>query len=145
MTLLRQELSNSAVLKFIRIAIFSRSSTPRLVGTMNKDFRMFAILILTLGQLASGQSQNSPPEEQKSGAATKGVDYLVNYLNMAGTMKASEFRPLTQPERTHLYLKTMANPLGYIKAGFSAGIDQWHDKPSEWSQGASGYGKRLAN
>ena len=112
---------------------------------MNKDFRRFAILILTLGQLASAQSKNSPPAEQKSGAAAKGVDYLVNYLNMAGTMKASDFQPLTQPERTHLYLKTMANPLGYIKAGFSAGIDQWHDKPSEWSQGASGYGKRLAN
>jgi hypothetical protein len=39
----------------------------------------------------------------------------------------------------------MVNPLGYIKAGFSAGIDQWKDKPSEWEQGASGYGKRYAN
>ena len=64
---------------------------------------------------------------------------------MAGTTKASEFRPLTQRERTHIYLKTMANPLGYIKAGFSAGIDQWKDKPQEWEQGASGYGKRFAN
>jgi len=42
-------------------------------------------------------------------------------------------------------LKTMVNPLGYIKAGFSAGIDQWKDKPTEWEQGASGYGKRAAN
>jgi hypothetical protein len=39
----------------------------------------------------------------------------------------------------------MVNPLGYIKAGFSAGIDQWKDKPEEWEQGASGYGKRFAN
>jgi hypothetical protein len=39
----------------------------------------------------------------------------------------------------------MVNPLGYIKAAFSAGIDQWNDKPIEWEQGASGYGKRLAN
>jgi hypothetical protein len=39
----------------------------------------------------------------------------------------------------------MVNPLGYMKAGFSAGIDQWKDKPPEWKQGASGYGKRFAN
>jgi hypothetical protein len=64
---------------------------------------------------------------------------------MAGTEKASEFQPLTQGERTRNYLKTMANPLGYLKAGFSAGIDQWNDKPTEWEQGASGYGKRFLN
>lgn len=39
----------------------------------------------------------------------------------------------------------MVNPLGYLKAGFSAGLDQWKDKPREWEQGASGYGKRFAN
>jgi hypothetical protein len=52
---------------------------------------------------------------------------------------------LTQKQRTQLYFKTMINPLGYAKAAFSAGIDQWHDKPEEWEQGASGYGKRFAN
>jgi len=75
----------------------------------------------------------------------KGIAYLLNYLNMAGTTKATEFRPLTQRERTRLYFKTMVNPLGFAKAGFSAGIDQWNDKPPEWEQGASGYGKRFAN
>jgi hypothetical protein len=64
---------------------------------------------------------------------------------MAGTVKARNFRPLTQRERTQLYVKTMMNPLGYVKAGFSAGIDQWKDKPAEWQQGASGYGLRFAN
>jgi hypothetical protein len=37
------------------------------------------------------------------------------------------------------------NPLSFAKAGFSAGLDQWSDKPPEWEQGASGYGKRFAN
>ena len=64
---------------------------------------------------------------------------------MAGAEKASDFQPLTQQERTQIYVKTMVNPLGYFKAGFSAGIDQWKDKPEEWEQGASGYGKRFAN
>jgi len=69
----------------------------------------------------------------------------VNYLNMAGATKAKDFKPLTQSERTKLYLKTMVNPLGYVKTGFSAGIDQWKDKPTEWEQGASGYSKRFSN
>jgi hypothetical protein len=112
---------------------------------MNKSCLRSAILVLTLGGVAPAQNQDSIATVQKSGPVAKGTDYLFNYLNMAGTMKASNFRPLTQRERTHLYFKTMANPLGYIKAGFSAGIDQWKDKPSEWGQGASGYGKRFAN
>jgi hypothetical protein len=31
---------------------------------------------------------------------------------MAGTKKATEFKALTQKERTQLYFKTMINPLG---------------------------------
>lgn len=116
-----------------------------IVGAMNKSYPKLAILVLTLGRLLSAQNPDSPPPERKANVVAKATDYLFNYLNMAGTHKASDFRPLNQRERTHLYFKTMVNPLGYIKAGFSAGIDQWNDKPEEWEQGASGYGKRLAN
>ena len=52
---------------------------------------------------------------------------------------------MTQHERNRLYFKTMVNPIGFAKVGFSAGIDQANDKPTEWEQGASGYGKRFAN
>jgi hypothetical protein len=52
---------------------------------------------------------------------------------------------MTQAERNHLYFKTMVNPLSFVKVGFSAGIDQANDKPTEWGQGASGYGRRFAN
>lgn len=112
---------------------------------MNIRYRGLAIVVLIVGRLASAQTPDSNTPAPKPAAEAKGIDYLFNYLNMAGTLKASDFRPLTQRERTHLYLKTMSNPLGYIKAGFSAGIDQWNDKPEEWEQGASGYGKRFAN
>ena len=100
---------------------------------------------MTLAPLGAAQTQNPANAEQDSSAVSKGIGHLFNYLNMAGTTKASDFQPLTQKQRTQLYLKTMVNPLGYVKAGFSAGIDQWKDKPSEWEQGASGYGKRFAN
>jgi len=112
---------------------------------MNKSICLLAICVLVFGPLVSAQSQDPSTAEKESTPVGKGVGYLVNYLNMAGTMKASDFRPLTQGERSSLYLKTMVNPLGYIKVGFSAGIDQWKDKPVEWEQGASGYGKRYAN
>jgi len=103
------------------------------------------ISIFVLSPLLIGQNQELSPAQQKSGVVAKGLDYFFNYLNMAGTRKASDFRPLNGRERAHLYLKTMTNPLGYIKAGFSAGINQWNDKPREWGQGASGYGKRFGD
>lgn len=112
---------------------------------MNKTICRLAVLVLVLLPLAAAQNEDSSVAEQKPNPVSKGIDYLFNYMNMAGTMKARDFRPLSQKERRHLYLKTMANPLGYIKAGFSASIDQWKDKPAEWEQGASGYGKRYAN
>jgi hypothetical protein len=104
-----------------------------------------ATLILTCVFGSQAVAQDSGPAEQRTSQSSKGIDYLFNYLNMAGTKKAADFQPLTQKGRTHLYLKTMINPLGYLKAAFSAGIDQWNDKPEEWEQGASGYGKRYAN
>ena len=118
---------------------------PGAYSMMNQSSCWVAVVVLMVGQLLSAQSQDSTSGKHEPTSVGKGIDYLFNYLNMAGTMQASEFRPLTRRERTHLYLKTMVNPLGYIKAGFSAGLDQWKDKPPEWEQGASGYGRRFAN
>lgn len=103
-----------------------------------------ALFVLTLAPFTVAQTED-PVAEPRQGRLNRTIDNLFNYLNMAGAEKASDFQPLTQRERTQIYLKTMVNPLGYFKAGFSAGIDQWKDKPEEWEQGASGYGKRFAN
>lgn len=111
----------------------------------NKNICGLVILALTFVPNIVAQNKDSATAEPKTGALNRTIDNLFNYLNMAGATKASDFQPLTQHERTHIYLKTMVNPLGYVKAGFSAGIDQWEDKPEEWEQGASGYGKRFAN
>ena len=98
---------------------------------MSKNTWVLAILLLTLGATAAAQNEDSTNTEQKSSAESRGIKSLFNYLNMAGTTKAADFRPLTQKERTQIYLKTTVNPLGYLKSGFSAGIDQWKDKPLE--------------
>jgi len=109
------------------------------------SIRTCVLATVLLARLLAAQNQTPNATAQKSAPLSKGLDYLFNYLTMAGTRKASQFQPLTQPERTHIYLQTMANPLGFAKAGISAGIDQWTDKPGEWQQGAAGYGKRFAN
>jgi hypothetical protein len=103
-----------------------------------------ALFVFALFPFTAAQTED-PAAEPKPGRLNRTIDHLFNYLNMAGAEKASEFQPLTQQERTQIYLKTLVNPIGYLKGGFSAGIDQWKDKPEEWEQGASGYGKRFAN
>ena len=103
------------------------------------------VLVLILHSSIAAQDSSLSPKQQGSNPVSGGLNYLFNYLNMAGTEKASNFRPLAQEERTHLYLETMANPLGYVKGAFSAGIDHWRDKPPEWQGGMSGYGKRYLN
>ena len=117
---------------------------------IRKLSRTLAVAILLCAPLltaqdppAQDQSTATPPTH--SGPVNQGIDFIFNYLNMAGTNTAAQFKPMTQSERTHLYLKTMINPIGYFKVAFSAGIDQWKDKPEEWEQGASGYGKRFGN
>ena len=112
---------------------------------MSKPIRKLVVLLFIFTSALTAQNQESSPADQKSSVSAKGIDYLFNYLNMAGTKKASDFRPLSEDERARLYFKTMVNPLGYLKAGVSAGINQWEDKPREWEQGASGYGKRFAD
>jgi hypothetical protein len=112
---------------------------------MKKLTCKLAIAILLCAPFLGAQEQGTTAPATNSNPLDKGIDLVFNYLNMAGTTKANNFKPLTQPERNHLYFKSMVNPIGYLKAGFSAGIDQLNDKPPEWEQGASGYGKRYAN
>ena len=78
-------------------------------------------------------------------ATPKILDPIFDYLNIAGTHTAADFRPLTQDERNRRYAKSLINPIMYFKAGLSGAIDQANDKPYEWGQGAAGYGKRVAN
>ena len=75
----------------------------------------------------------------------KAVSGLENYLNMAGAQTVKDFRPLTQKERTDLYLWSLVNPWGLAKAAMSAGLDQAHKKPEEWGHGWDAYGQRYAN
>lgn len=111
------------------------------VNTKKAALLIALLFLVSLPTHAQGQKKDA----SKSGPFAKGLDHLFNYLNMAGTEKASGFKPLTQPERNRLYLKSMVNPFTFVKAASSAGIDQWNNKPREWGQGAGAYGQRFAN
>ena len=102
----------------------------RLIG----KFQSLLVIFLTLWTPLLVAQEETDTNPKNRGSVL--IDYLLNYLNMAGTEKSNKFRPMTQPERTRLYFKTMVNPIGFVKTGFSAGIDQANDKPTEWEQGA---------
>ena len=131
----------------ITSSAFGKHRSTLTLGTAmrTKYISGYCTLILLLAPQIEAQTQAPTTNAGNVGPIDRGIGYLFNYLNMAGTRKATEFQPLSQKERTQIYFKTMINPLGYGKAAFSAGIDQWKDKPEEWEQGASGYGKRFAN
>src|SRR5215831_12610111 len=120
--------------------MLSYGSTQRL-GALTST--VLILLVLQALPVPLFAQERTDATEKKSGGTV--VTYLLDYLNMAGTRKSSEFQPLSQAERNRRYFKTWVNPIGYVKVAFSAGIDQAKDKPTEWEQGASGYGKRYLN
>ena len=110
-------------------------------------YRYISIFVL-VAAASAGNAQSQAAAQTDAGSTksnSKLAGSMENLLNMAGTEKAKDFRPLTQAERNRLYFSTMVNPLSFARCAFSSGIDQWNDKPTEWEQGASGYGKRFAN
>lgn len=113
--------------------------------------RCACFLFLFLAASLPGRAQDAPPDAQQSTQASQSEQHsnfvrnVFNLFNMAGTVKAQDFHPMTQHERNDLYFKSMINPLSFLRVAASGGIDQAKDKPDEWEQGASGYGKRVAN
>ena len=106
------------------------------------------LLVVAVSLAVHAHSQSTLPQQTDTSSRQSGSRLshsVFNLLNMAGTETSKKFHPMTQAERNHLYFSTMINPLSFARCAFSAGIDQWNDKPSEWEQGASGYGKRFAN
>jgi hypothetical protein len=133
---------------------FSSFADPLALGSLGggaavcrSAFVLLVIIALNFGVHA--QSQSQAPQAQadvNSKRHSSGfIQNITNLLNMAGGKKSSEFRPMTQRDRNRLYFRTMVNPLSFVRCAASAGIDQGNDKPVEWEQGASGYGKRFAN
>jgi hypothetical protein len=51
--------------------------------------------------------------------------------------------PLTTGMKFHMAYKSLTNPVFFARTAAWAGVQQAADTPSQWRQGATGYGKRL--
>lgn len=111
---------------------------------MNKAILCF-LLLLAGPRLVWPQTPNSTETPRDLAIAGKINNVLFDYLDMAGTQLASDFRPLDQRERNAIFTNSLVNPLWYLKGAVSGAQDQRSAKPMEWEQGASGYGKRVGN
>jgi hypothetical protein len=123
---------------------FESMNSPRHLLTRDLVLHRSVIIFLLwfFGQATKAQDSEVAGGQPAPSALSSAI---FNYLNMAGTETAANFKPLTQSERTRRYSKSLINPIMYFKAALSAGIDHANDKPYEWEQSASGYGKRIAN
>jgi hypothetical protein len=52
--------------------------------------------------------------------------------------------PLSTSEKAVTRFERLVNPLTFLYSAMGAGIGQWRDQPSEWGQGAGGFGRRFA-
>jgi hypothetical protein len=57
----------------------------------------------------------------------------------------AKYTPMTQRERLHYYVRHMFSIESVVRSAAGAGILQGVDTPTEWGQGADGYGRRFAN
>ena len=59
--------------------------------------------------------------------------------------KSTTAAPLTVGKRFEIYLKDTYDPLTFVGAAFSGGIDQLRNEPHEWEQGGRGYARRFGS
>ena len=67
------------------------------------------------------------------------------YKELQSFEPKARFKPQTPKQRLHAYLLTLAGPATLFTEAGAAGLSQIVDSPSQWGQGAAGYGKRFAN
>ena len=95
----------------------------------------------------NAQTTDSAAEETTAIASTDDKsDTQVTAAQTPSTQATtSPFVFPTRQQRFKRYAKNTVGPFSLLRTSISAGISQWRDKPEEWEQGASGYGKRFAS
>jgi hypothetical protein len=96
----------------------------------------------------SGASDSTAPlaTSQASGEAPPGEVESSIFVSLFMSGKTQDqFKPLTSKERLKIYSEDLFSPFQFFLAGAQAGITQAQNIPSQWGQGAEGYGRRFAN
>ena len=79
---------------------------------MKKSTCRLAMLVLVFSLLVAAQDQKSAAAKPDSSPAGKGVDYLLNYLNMAGTMTGPRLSPVDAARANPNLFENHDEPLG---------------------------------
>jgi hypothetical protein len=118
------------------------------IRSAGQSIFLAAMMALALVSGCPALCQDTGAAESSSSGEKHGPAFLnkvSDYLKMADVENLQAFHPMTQKERNRNFTKSLINPVWYLKGALSAGLNQASDKPEEWEQGMSGYGKRYGD
>ena len=98
----------------------------------------FVLLLLTPAAICCGQA---PPPADPT-LDTAGLPWAVRVLPKPSP---EPWKKITSKQRIALYQQTTFSGFAVLGSATGAAFSQWLDSPTEWGQGAEGYGKRLAS
>jgi hypothetical protein len=103
--------------------------------TVGGGFSSLAAYSGILSDTAQAQSDTRQPDAAPA----------PGHLTSPGVDVAPAYKPYTAGQKFKAASHNVFGPVALVAVGFSAGIDQLTDTPSEWRQGAEAYGKRYAS
>jgi len=111
-----------ALLRFGRICLINALMTPGLLS-----------------------QTNTPPPQPQPATSTGASDRSAAAPTTSPVSQFPKYVPLTQGDRARVYFSHMFDVQSFLRTAAGAGINQWMNTPSEWHQGAEGYGRRFAS
>ena len=105
-----------------------------------KPMRLNALAVLLLVLATVCRAQTTAPSDSTVDPA--GLSWVIKLLPQSAP---EPWQKITPKQRWTLYQQTIFSGFGVLGAATGAAFSQWLDSPTEWGQGAEGYGKRLAS
>ena len=115
---------------------------------MSHISRTIGVLLLTMSAVVSVSAQETPKDQTTQPQTTQPQNTQPQTTQPQTTNNqttTTEYVFPTPKERFKRYVMSTVGPMPMVRAGFSAGLQQWRDTPEEWGQGMEGYGRRFAS
>jgi hypothetical protein len=98
------------------------------------------LALLFLASASECRAQAPPPSDPT--LDTTGLPWVYKALPKP---TREPWQKITNKERLTLYQQTSFSGMAVLGSATGAAFSQWLDSPTEWGQGAQGYGKRVAS
>jgi hypothetical protein len=105
-----------------------------------KQLKLSSLAVLLLVPLTVCRAQTSAPSDAT--LDTTGLPFVVKVLPQPAP---EPWQKITSKQRLGLYQQTTFSGLALLGAATGAAFSQLLDSPTEWGQGAEGYGRRVAS